>query len=944
LTNPFENGRSSSDGAATPDLVSADAEEHSQESKRAPTRAIFDDLTTAVSSIRSGSARGRYRSDSYQVSDVTDEDTAIPLQDLQHTRHHEDSLVALDLAILSPATRSSQLSYFEVNNATFAARDELPLPVTQPQPPDRPWNPFRRTLAAFSSSLARGSASDVASRWPRNSSDPLEPVKRRASGHITGFFQDNENGSPATPSQNNSNSDSWTKFRKCAGQSSLQEGSTIVNIVKQYKGSDIDSNGGVSYDLHSRPTTSFDPQLSQLSDDSFLSDSKEENTASPHPDGHRQTQHFTKEHANQPPRYGLPRLPNHGFPRSEARNDLASVNSNSEDLDLTSSEIYDADPNNPFSTPRDQRSTRYILDGKLNNSDNGQARQPLEHDIMQLRHRSDYSIYSNDSFSTIRQGSSIARPSRHTQPAQAQMERHPSEVVSVDEETRRLAEPVLFYDQAAIDPNWNINGEGLRVPIREPNRNGNSSQRGLGASRGTDLNPDDDPEDWETVVTDQGDHEAAYQRGLGWGIVGRNESSMADDSEEGAFSTYQEISGFNSTDRIVQHPGKVHYHGDYRQLELKNTKVPVMAPKYGAHRVNGYAADSMRTRSPYPYYTSPSPLAQTHTNPFNSQPPEVMSPKVRQPTGMPKPYRGKNYFPPSSKASSVVTDSSEAFPRATVPKPKLAGTNNSKAWTDVQDENDSIFSTQNSLFVGHDVQNRRSSWDHVTTFAKGGSIPGYNHDGSRTTPHNDLPDSSDHQISRAQADGFTEVDLYSGKDIDFDRRPTNRPNRRHSGKNPRNDFVYRSPLAPPQRDSCRALYTKSQLGRIDFVGPVVGNSRTIRESPFDQAFQRHTSFAGLRQRQIYDREEADRRRKKISNVCLGLCNLFPPLLILYATGNLDAFIFWWSKAEFTRFKARQKQLACYLVGAWAAVLMVVLIVVLIVWKVHGSNGHNGPRA
>jgi hypothetical protein len=943
FTNPFDNGRDNSDGAATPSPVSGDPREHRQESKRAPTCAIFDDLTTAVSSIRSGSARGRYRSDSHQASDVADEDTAIPLQDLQPIRHQGDGLAALDLPIPSQAARLSQLNWVEFDNVTFSARDELPPPITQPHRPEKSWNPLRRTLAVFSSSFTGGGSSEVPSRLPRNSSDPIEPIKRRTSGRFSGIFQNGENALFATPSRHGNNGGNWSMSGKRGAESSLQEGSTIDNIVRQYKGSDVESNVGVGNDSRGRTTTSFNPHLSQLSDDSFFSDSDEEEIPRSHPGIHQRTQHLTKGHVSQPPRYNIPRLPNNGLTRSDARNDLASEDSCSNSLNLTSREVSGKNTNNPFRIRRNRNSTRFALDEGSSSSENGQARQPLEHDIMQLRHRSDYSTYSTDSLQTNLQDTLSAGPSRHTQGAQLQLERNLSEVVSVDEETRRLAEPVLFYNQASIDPNWNMNDDnnGLRVPIRKPTRHGNSKRHDLGASRDADSNLEGDQDDWETVVTEPADHEAVYRRGFGGRTIGQTESSIVDNSENGTFSTRQEVSGFSSTDRIVQHPGEIHYHGDYRQLDLKNTKVPVMAPKYGAHRINGYAADSMRIRQPYPYYMSPSPLATTHRNPFNSQPPEVMSPKVRQPTGMPKPHRGKNHFPPSSKASSVMTDSSEAFPRARILQPKPARTTESKARTNVRAEVGSLFSTQSSLFVGHDGQNQRSSWDHITTFANGGSVPGYNHDGSRTNPYNGLPDSSEYQMSRTQADGFTEVSLHGGRNPNFEDRPTNKTSRRHSGKDPRNYFAYRSPLAPPQRDSCRALYTKSQLGRIDFAGETAGMSRAARHSQFDLGFERRTAFGGLRQRQTYDLKDASRRRRKISNVCLGLCNLFPPLLILYATGNLDVIIFWWSKAEFARFKARQKRWAWYLVGVWASILIVILVIFLIVWKAHGAHGQKG---
>ena len=53
---------------------------------------------------------------------------------------------------------------------------------------------------------------------------------------------------------------------------------------------------------------------------------------------------------------------------------------------------------------------------------------------------------------------------------------------------------------------------------------------------------------------------------------------------------FEEMSQFDSTQRITQHAGIIYKGGEYRQLNLKDGKMPVMAPKVGEHRVNGYPA------------------------------------------------------------------------------------------------------------------------------------------------------------------------------------------------------------------------------------------------------------------------------------------------------------------------------------------------------------------
>jgi len=75
-------------------------------------------------------------------------------------------------------------------------------------------------------------------------------------------------------------------------------------------------------------------------------------------------------------------------------------------------------------------------------------------------------------------------------------------------------------------------------------------------------------------------------------------------------------------------------------------------------------------------------------------------------------------------------------------------------------------------------------------------------------------------------------------------------------------------------------------------------SRGARQShsDTDRTTERHTYFEGLRHQYIHEtRAEAARevkriRCEKLSIAFLGVCNIFPPLPILFATENLDAAI------------------------------------------------------
>jgi hypothetical protein len=929
-TDQFDNRRNSSDGAATPILASRDLEEQYYESRKAPTRAIYEDLSTAVSSIRSGSARGRYRSDSQQPSIGHEGEGDIPMQNLQPLQRQEDDPAFKNMPIQSLGSRLSQSMSLELNTVIFPARNSL----TQQKHREPNWNPIKRTWAALSS-FTRGDVTinPRASQLPRDDSDPLEPVKQSDSRPISGYLQNEENNSSVPHSQCDSNSGNWSKYRKRGVQSSLQEGSTIDNIVRQYKGSDAGSNGGVDISLRSRPTPSFNPNLSHVSDSSFFSDSYVEDPARLPHGSQRRAQHLLEEPASHPKQYDPPQLCNSGFPRSEGRNDLASANSYSDELEFTSSELGQTNRNSStFRMRRNRSSTTLVLNEPRNAPHNSPARPPLEQVIQELRHRSDFTTMSTNSNSTVQQYSKSPRRTYHTQQAQAQLERHVSEI-SIDEETRRLAVPVLFYDRKAIDPDWSTNSNGLRVPINKHVSRGASKRQGHGPSRETDIYAEDDPEDWETIMTEPAIHQTAYHSGY---VGGTSGSSIGEMSDDGVFRAQQEANAFSSAERIIQHPGKIHYHGDYRQITLKETKIPVMIPQYGAHRVNGYAADSIRTRPPHPYYSTPSPLGNSHKNPFSSHPPEVILPRSRKPTGIPKLNQGRSLFPVSSKGTSVATDDSEAFPRAQIPQPELARTNMLRQLSHAPSDTECTFSTQSSVFVGNERKHPRISWDYITTFVKPSLNHGFNHAGSRNTPRSPMPSSSEYQVSPMQADGFTEVSLYAGRNSDAEGRSTTAASRTQSGKDSRDDFAYRPPLAPPRRKSWRALYTKSQLGRLELAGEVAGMRRGARQSHFERATERCSPFEGLRQHNAQEtradaaHEVARMRCEKISTAFLGLCNIFPPLLILFATGNLDAIMFWWSKGEFNRFRSRQKRWAWYLVCAWFTLLIIALVAVFVV--------------
>lgn len=166
-----------------------------------------------------------------------------------------------------------------------------------------------------------------------------------------------------------------------------------------------------------------------------------------------------------------------------------------------------------------------------------------------------------------------------------------------------------------------------------------------------------------------------------------------------------------------------------------------------------------------------------------------------------------------------------------------------------------------------------------------------------------------------------------------------------------NDFVYRSPLAPPKRKSWQKLYTEEQLSGFREAAKADGfrESRAVdlnagllghRESVKEGGSRKHLWEAPrLFQwpREVSVRTDLPKKKNKLSNIVLALCNLFPPLLLLYALGRLDGIIAWWTSGEFITFGRPQKRAAYVLLGAWAILVLCGLVFFLVWWFANRSS-------
>ena len=157
-------------------------------------------------------------------------------------------------------------------------------------------------------------------------------------------------------------------------------------------------------------------------------------------------------------------------------------------------------------------------------------------------------------------------------------------------------------------------------------------------------------------------------------------------------------------------------------------------------------------------------------------------------------------------------------------------------------------------------------------------------------------------------------------------------------------YMYRSPHAPPRRLSWQQLYTEAQLKAMQeaastervndkLLAPNIRTSgrRTGEESKYKnrpEALALNQSLPMWTRGSSAHMDLSD-KEKKLSNVALLFCVLFPPLLVLFALGRLDKIILWWSKGEVTAFGGRQKKLAQILAAAWGFTIIVGLIIFLV---------------
>ena len=218
-----------------------------------------------------------------------------------------------------------------------------------------------------------------------------------------------------------------------------------------------------------------------------------------------------------------------------------------------------------------------------------------------------------------------------------------------------------------------------------------------------------------------------------------------------------------------------------------------------------------------------------------------------------------------------------------------------------------------------------------------------------------------HRSSATEPDGLRTLSLVASQD------PPVTPSMKDLmdiGLNPSlpsrpNDFVYRSPLAPPKRKTWQQLYTKKQMSNFRETARARGisaiseqNARASDTGLFDIGkstthglSNRHLGeeprLWGGQQRQrvggrFYQsptRNQLDqpKRKKRFSIIGLCICNLVFPSLLLYSSGRLDWLMLWVTTGEFYSFGRPQKRIALFCFVGWCVAVFFGLIGFLIWW-------------
>ena len=537
-------------------------------------------------------------------------------------------------------------------------------------------------------------------------------------------------------------------------------------------------------------------------------------------------------------------------------------------------------------------------------------------------------------------------------------------------------QPHGFYDEGVLSPSWVYGSQHnvVRIPISHvspPISPPAIPKAIVKPAGGSSVMATDDGNDWETIGTRNSLYSSAKGQvprfGLIGGTIGRAGSSIADISDEGRSNLTFEVDDIRSTNRIAQHPAQSGYKVDYRQRSLKDTRAPVFAPQYRIHNVNGFLSNSSRLH-PQPSKVGgrhKTTLSIHHKNPFKRTPPQVET--VHTPPSSGSGKQNRRYlttFKPSLQTLNTDIDEEDytveiAPPSAFQHLPEQDRKKKALKWMEHFDEHKLRLTIYNNdpqtpcPDSGSKPSLFHNEFQSAVTNGSGVfSVDGYAspkkrklrplklamrnyRDGAMDVPSTITPTNSRKTSSKDRLRDLALVQkLYP---------QTNRTLSMSGSQTARSeDFVYRSPLAPPHQRRWKDLYSPSQLfgfqqaakaDTLDVNGHAYKTSSTTNSTHVitsqKHLFERPTLRA-------WNRDEATstdltHQKRNCSILVLCICTIFPPLLLVYIVGGLNGVITWWTDGLYTSYAKGQKRLALILLVAWSVAVFVGLVVFLALW-------------
>jgi hypothetical protein len=549
-----------------------------------------------------------------------------------------------------------------------------------------------------------------------------------------------------------------------------------------------------------------------------------------------------------------------------------------------------------------------------------------------------------------------------------------------------------FYHESAIRQTWldSQRIERVRIPICHNVSAASSLLVSYSAFPATDeIDPEEldgleqNGTEWETVVD---------------GVVSRVKtagSSLANNSSAGNISPIlYEHNDFSSTDRIVQHPAQIDYSHDYRYREIKEGTFPILLPSYKPHTVNGFPANSLRSISPFQQssadlYKPPPHLSSTHTNPFGSPPPEVIS-KNSESSEMVDQDRFYLDQPPpldsgtlQAKKDAQSTHWMDEFGdpgpdiRPTAPTPDLVATNHSmhslaKSYSGSQIIGSSVAdaSPSASSTIIYELENLPAAKGQQTLkskyvaryldgipplardraqFIKG--PPGAFYQGVRSRPDPRRKDPPlEHKVTtrlpqRKAAQNYPTNQMRPLSLLQVQHtEPTTATNRSRPERRQDGNFLYRSPLAPIKSKSWYNLYTREQINSMHENAKIgdVNDFEDLTRRSSHPAFGEASKLGGSWKRtwsphlRPWPRENSSikadlaGRKVKLSSLIFGLSCLFPPMLVLYGVGYLDNMMLWITNGEISSFSKTHKRAALRVVCFFTITILIAVPIIIAV--------------